>query len=566
MGSGVVDTAGSSITQTFNAGTYTVALYATSGYGCAHDTAYQTIVVNPSPVAEFTPPGALCAQTAMNFTTQSTAPAGSFIAQYSWQFGDGGSSLLQQCTHTYDSVGTYNVCLQVTSSTGCASSVCHPVTLLKKPLVNFSALNGCLNQQTGQFTNFSIGANSFFWLFGDGAASTDPSPSHSYLAAGNYPVTLIGLSNGCSDTMVQNVSIYPLPHAGFTTPPVAGCGTPASMQLTNTSTGAVAYEWDLGNGVTSQFENPVAVYTGAGNYTITLIASNSYNCLDTAVEPLNVFPKPLVKATTSPAVGCAPLPVLFAVNATNATNYVWNFGDGTTTNTVDPFASHSYPDTGKYAVTIEVYSQGTCGDTIMLPDSVIVHSIPTAGFNYLVTDSNQLNNGTIQFINTSTNSVTYQWNFGDGSGSPDENPSHMFADVNNFEVQLIATNGFGCSDTALQSLDIVKKSLYVPNAFAPEFSGTNSLVQVWKPAGIGLRTYHAQVFDKWGEILWESTALTPELEPAEGWDGYYQGKLCQQGVYVWKIEATFVDGTIWTGTAVGKEKVAKTIGSLTLIR
>ena len=153
-----------------------------------------------------------------------------------------------------------------------------------------------------------------------------------------------------------------------------------------------------------------------------------------------------------------------------------------------------------------------------------------------------------------------------GQTSTDVNPSHMFPDVNQFEVMLIATNSFGCSDTALQSLDVVKKSLYVPNAFAPEYSGPSSLVQVWKPAGIGLRTYHAQVFDKWGELLWESEALTPELEPAEGWDGYYQGKLCQQGVYVWKIEATFVDGSVWTGTTVGKDKVKKTIGSVTLIR
>jgi PKD repeat protein len=199
-------------------------------------------------------------------------------------------------------------------------------------------------------------------------------------------------------------------------------------------------------------------------------------------------------------------------------------------------------------------------------DTVTVHANPTAGFDYQINENTEPENGTVQFINTSVNSTSYLWNFGDDDTSTAVNPSHLFPDINSFEVLLIAYNQYGCKDSVLKDIDVIKKSLYVPNAFAPEYSGPDNLVRVWMPAGMGLATYHAQVFDKWGELLWESTALTPDRQPAEGWDGSYQGKNCQQDVYVWKVQATFIDGTLWKGMSYPKEPERKTIGSVTLIR
>ena len=108
----------------------------------------------------------------------------------------------------------------------------------------------------------------------------------------------------------------------------------------------------------------------------------------------------------------------------------------------------------------------------------------------------------------------------------------------------------------------------MPNAFAPEYTAGSPLVQVWKPSGMGLLTYHAQVFNKWGELLWESTAITSDdmKMPVEGWDGTYQGKLCQQDAYVWKVEAVFVDGSRWPGMSYKFQEEKKTIGSVTLVR
>jgi len=144
----------------------------------------------------------------------------------------------------------------------------------------------------------------------------------------------------------------------------------------------------------------------------------------------------------------------------------------------------------------------------------------------------------------------------------------MFQGIDYFNVSLVATTQYGCKDTVRKSIFVIKKSLYVPNAFAPEYNAGSNLVQEWKPAGMGLLDYHAQIFNKWGELLWESTAITNDdmKSPAEGWDGRYQGQVCHQGVYVWKIQAVFIDGTIWEGMSYKFQPRKKTIGDVTLIR
>jgi len=728
MGVGEIDSAGSTVNYTFPAGTHTVALYITNGFGCAHDSAFQTIIVSPAPVAAFIFAEDSCSRTPVRFTNQSTLPPNTTVAEYNWQFGNGDSSLLSNPTYTYDTSGVYTACLTVTANTGCADSVCkqipvfykpkvsfnnfdtclnkqpivfvntsvgatsyiwnfgdgntsvlpnpghgyltdstyqvtlignnsqcsdtttqpvviypdpvsaftinptsvcgapaiiqmtshsidalgfqwsfgngessqnvnpsvtynavgnytvclavtnslgctdtmcHPDTLVVKPLVNFTNFDTCLNTQPIMFTNNSINANEYLWNFGDGNTSVQPNPGHSYGAPGTYNVTLIGILSTCSDTFTFPVVVYPVPVAAFTAPGPYTCGVPANLQMNNTSTGALGYSWNFGNGTTSGDINPVATYTAQGNYTITLAAANLHGCIDSAKGDVQIYAYPSVQSVTvTPSEGCQPVDAQFAVLATNANNYIWNFGDGSSTATTSPVISHVYADTGVYSATVEVYNYGTCGDTILLPDTVTVHIVPQAGFDYSMNETIDSAIGAVQFVNTSLNASSYVWEFGDGDSSSLVNPTHTYPGIDNFDVVLIASTQYGCKDTVAKSIFVIKKSLYVPNAFAPEFNAGNSLVQVWKPAGMGLLDYHAQIFDKWGELLWESTAITNDdmKSPAEGWDGRYQGKVCQQGVYVWKIEATFIDGTLWEGMSYKFQPRKKTIGDVTLIR
>lgn len=569
IGGGTVSTPGSSVTHTFSAGSYTVALYINNGFGCAHDSSFQTINVTPSPTAAFTSTNNLCALIPVNFTEQATAPPAQSVTQFNWLFGDGDSSSVDNPTHAFANAGTYNVCLKITSSFGCTDSICNPVTILNRPIANFTFIDTCVNTQPTLFTNASTNAAFYQWDFGDGNTSSAVDPGNNYTSAGSYNVTLISSTNSCADTISHNIAVYPKPASGFTIPVSYNCGVPSSIQLTNTSIGAIGYAWDFGNSTSSTGNNPVAVYTASGTYDISLFASNQFNCFDTAKGSISIYPYPVIQSVdVQPSEGCQPVNVAFNANATDAATYVWSYGDGNNGTFNTSTTSHLYSDTGVYTVQLQVYSFGTCGDTAILIDTVKVHINPTAKFSYSIDETIEPENGTVVFTNASLNSSTYVWNFGDGATSTETNPTHLFPQVNTFEVMLIASSEFGCLDTAVQDIYIIKKSLYVPNAFAPDFDGPNGLVKVWQPAGNGLKDYRAQIFNAWGELLWESTALTSDLQPAEGWNGTYQGKLCAQDVYVWKIEATFVDGTRWKGMSYPKDNnpQRKTIGSVTLVR
>jgi len=101
------------------------------------------------------------------------------------------------------------------------------------------------------------------------------------------------------------------------------------------------------------------------------------------------------------------------------------------------------------------------------------------------------------------------------------------------------------------------KGLFVPNAMA---IGENGEAGFFLPKGSGLADYHVWVFDNWGALLWESTALD-NGSPSEGWDGIYRGQYVPQGSYVWKINAVFDDGQIWDGmeSSDGKKRNTGTI-------
>jgi len=171
--------------------------------------------------------------------------------------------------------------------------------------------------------------------------------------------------------------------------------------------------------------------------------------------------------------------------------------------------------------------------------------------------------GNIQLDNNSSGAVTYYWDFGNGQNSTEENPTVSYFHDGNFLIRLIAYSVEFCTDTATNKFKLDFYGLYIPNAFAPESS--SSPANVFKPVGTNLRQYRIEVYDSWGNLMWESNALDSEGSPSEAWDGKYKQELMPQGTYMWKVNAIFNDNTIWQGCDIGKGK-GKTIGTVTLIR
>ena len=139
------------------------------------------------------------------------------------------------------------------------------------------------------------------------------------------------------------------------------------------------------------------------------------------------------------------------------------------------------------------------------------------------------------FVNSSTNSIGYYWDFGDGTTSTVNNPTHEYTidESTVYNVYMIAYNADGCNDTVTQSV-IVKEELiyYVPNTFTPDGDEFNNEFYPVFHSGHDPYSYAMYIFDRWGTIVFETHDIS------KGWKGTYGStdKLAQDGVYIWKIE------------------------------
>jgi PKD repeat protein len=369
-----------------------------------------------------------------------------------------------------------------------------------------------------------------------------------------YTVTVTD-NNGCTANESVTINLLPTPTAAFVATAVDACALPAVFTLNNTSIGATSYIWYQGTDTITAFE-PTLSYDSVGTYSIALVATTEFGCTNTAVVEVVVSPLPIAGFTVNNPDGCLPVTTVFSNTSQNDNSYLWNFGDGTTGTSPSP--GHSYFEVGSYSVTLIVTSAGGCSDTLTIDSAVTVFPLPIAAFT--VIDLGAELGDSYQFQNSSSTGNAYAWNFGDGTNSDEYSPSHEYATSGAFDVTLTVITAQGCIDTAQYEVDVeIQIGLFVPNAIAVGQGDAG----VFKPTGVGIATYRALVFDKWGNQLWESTELLAG-SPSEFWDGRYQGENVPQGSYVWQVEATFLNGLVWEGMASADGK-RRTTGSVTVI-
>ncbi len=311
----------------------------------------------------------------------------------------------------------------------------------------FSAnpVNGCppLNVT---FTNTSTGGSNYLWDFGDLSTSTSANPTHTYTSIGIYTVTLIvyGL-NGCNDTTHFN-------SISTQGPPAVTCAfTPANnlqacdsitVQFTNGSINATTYLWNFGDGNTSTATNPSHTYSISGTYTVTLVSKDSTACglsIDSSkhINSITINQSAHAAFPDTALIGCNDLSVNFINNSTNATSYLWNFGDGNTSTYNNP--NHQYTTPGTYHVSLIAYGAGGCNDTLLGIDSNTIISTNISS-SFIADSVIGCSPMTIHFTNNSVNGLTYLWSFGDGGTSTAMNPSHTYTDSGTFTVKLYAYN------------------------------------------------------------------------------------------------------------------------------
>jgi gliding motility-associated-like protein len=112
----------------------------------------------------------------------------------------------------------------------------------------------------------------------------------------------------------------------------------------------------------------------------------------------------------------------------------------------------------------------------------------------------------------------------------------VFEKVGNYPVAMIATNSWGCADTIVKSILVEENfSLFVPNAFSPNADGKND---IFMPKGVGILSYHLEVFDRWGQSVFKSVGYQ------QAWDGTYKGRYLPTAAYYYVIELNSLEVTI----------------------
>ena len=456
----------------------------------------------------------------VGFTANATGGTGNYT--YTWNFGDGnlGQTLTDPNTnYTYSQSGSYQVTLTVDD--GETQITTDPQTVvIEEPT---PALNASFTVSQSDPTALQVGftasatggtgSYSYIWNFGDGSQPqtfTDPNASYTYPQAGSYPVTLT-VDDGETQitTDPQTVVIEestPALGASFT----VSQSDPTALQVSFTAnatggTGSYSYIWNFGDGSQPQtFTDPNASYTypQAGSYPVTLTVDDGETQITTDPQTVVIEePTPALNASfTVSQSDPTALQVGFTANATGGTgaySYIWNFGDGSQSQTfTDPNASYTYPQAGSYPVTLTVDD----GETQITTDPqtvVIEESTPALGASFTVSQSDPtaLQVGFTASATGGTGAYSYIWNFGDGSQPQtftDPNASYTYPQAGSYPVTLTVDDGATQITTDPQTVVIEQPSEPLAVTFTSQQDGANPLLYTFvaeATGGSGTYTY-----------------------------------------------------------------------------
>ena len=441
-------------------GTYSVTLDIISPSGCINQVIKSNYIVIGKPSGElYVDSTHGCAPLTLKFadSIQSTSP----VVSYHWIFGDGGTSAQQSPTYTYATGGVYLPEMIFTNANGCsdtlflADSIKVGYSLI--PAFTATPVIQCADQLI-TFTNQTQDTTSettYLWEFGDGQNSTLRDPMHMYADTGFFSVTLIVTNQGCAtDTEKINYIDIVVPKAIFSYK--FNCSNPTAVTFADSSEGAQTWLWEFGDGTTSTLQNPpIHNYPSQGNYVVTLIVTNSTTgCLDSTSQTLPIG-TPDANFSSNHTSGCAPLTIQFKDSSVFASSWLWNFGDGVTSNLENP--SHIYSTPGKYTVKLIINPGAGCTDTVTKVNYITVYGItgkigtdPGIGcvpLNVSLYDSTNSYMGSV---------LTWHWTVNDLDTFDTKNTSYLFDSTGTFPVSLIVTDTHGCKNTFFTTVSVIK--------------------------------------------------------------------------------------------------------------
>ena len=425
-------------------------------YGCVNELEVDDFIHTLAPRALF------------NFVTECSDPYDlEFIntsigsETITWDFGDlttvNDTSSMEVATYTYPDTGSYIITLSTYNSvTGCGDTT-EMAYYITEPKASFSfdTTQGCA-PLTLLVENSSEFGNTYLWTSGSATFSNELSPNPEVLfeIPGTYDDIQLIITdvNGCEDLLdfageikVNGIS------ADFEATPPLGCD-PLDVDFLDSSISlygnVTSWDWNIGNGyIYSDLQNPSFIFDSIGNYPVTLTVTDDWNCQNSLeISDAVSVTKPFAKFKGD-TMGCTISTIKF-LNQSHGTGltYEWTFGDGGTSTTKNP--THDYLVEGTFTVCLTVTDVNGCTDFYCL-DNYVEIADPVANFTSDTTSAS-CPPLIVNFENLSQNATSYEWDFGDGSGSANlENPPHVYTVPGIFDVTLIAIASDLCRDTMI---------------------------------------------------------------------------------------------------------------------
>ncbi|MGQ8338884.1 PKD domain-containing protein [Sunxiuqinia sp. A32] len=387
--------------------------------------------------------------------------------------------------------------------------------------------------------------NSYSWDFGDGGSASGKNLQHTYQQDGSYDVGLTIVSDeGCENYgLVEDlITVHPIPTVETSLDPDFCYPHVFQVEYTGTANPQDTYHWDLSKLDAEEILQDPANSPGPFEISlknkplssIGLQITTEYSCETDPVE-FNFKRQPWAEITSDLTEGCPPLTVNFSVTPNDNMDefdYHWDFGqgDGLVPGENEMTDIFNAPDTQFNISSIVQSSITGCIDTIWADQSITVYPKPTASFQ---PDTSEVSivNPEFTFLNSSEGAENYYWDFGDTLGtSLEAQPTYSYEEMGWYDVELIAENELFCTDTTYQTVLVAFDRIFPPNAINPNSMDEINREFLLAPVGVLESGYHMQVFNRWGERIFEAK------DEFVGWDGKMRnGEFAPTGVYTWVI-------------------------------